>query len=362
MNFPKGLQKKLNERKETNGFRTLQVWKEGIDFYSNDYLGIARIKGETHLLEGATGSRLISGDSAIAHEVEEKAAHFFQQPAGLLYNSGYTANLGLLSAVPQRGDTILYDERCHASIRDGIQLSKAIAYKFRHNDLDHLRSHLKKASGDVFVIVESIYSMNGDKALLHDLSKTCLDFGAYLMVDEAHACGVYGDQGGGLCTAKHWPEKIKVFAKIITFGKAFGSHGAMILGSQELKDYLINFSRPLIYTTALPPNAIERILFALQTVQTADQQRNHLADNIQYFRQKSAELSLNILESHSPIQGLIIPGNTAAKKKAKTLTDNGFLVKAILSPTVPKGQERIRICLHSFNTKKEIDQLLNQLL
>lgn len=359
MKTPKAILNKLNERKENDSFRSLHIPAEGIDFYSNDYLGIARLESPVTGAHGATGSRLISGNYSQVEELEDYAAEFFRQPAALLFNSGYSANLGLLSCVPQRGDTIIYDEYCHASIRDGIQLSNADAYKFRHNDTEHLQKRLKTAKGTVYVVVEAIYSMDGDDHNLPWLGQICEAHGAHLIVDEAHSGGVYGKFGRGLVGGEEaFLGTIKVFAKIITFGKAFGSHGAMVLGSQDLKDFLINFSRPFIYTTALPPSSISRIRFAIETVREARKERAKLNDNILYFRKKTDQHKLMTFESVSPIQGVIIPGNSQVKQKAAALNDQGFMVKAILSPSVPKGKERIRICLHSYNTHQEIKALI----
>ncbi|NOQ70840.1 MAG: aminotransferase class I/II-fold pyridoxal phosphate-dependent enzyme [Crocinitomix sp.] len=364
MKIPKSILKKLNERKESDSFRSLFIASNGIDFYSNDYLGIAKLKGPDEGLDGSTGSRLISGNSTLAEQVEREAADFFNYPSATLFNSGYAANTGLLSCLPQRGDTIIYDELCHASIRDGIQLSKADAFKFRHNDAKHLEERLKIAKGEVYVIVEGVYSMDGDEAHLALISMLCEDYGAYLIVDEAHSGGVYGGKGEGLVDCSDDDDLFGaiVFAKIITFGKAFGSHGALVLGSEELKDYLINFSRPFIYTTALPPSSIARIRFAMNAVSSAEKERLKLKENILYFRQVAEEKKVTLLDSTSPIQGVIIPTNAAVKAKAEHLLEKGFLVKAILSPTVPKGQERIRICLHSYNTQKEIAALIDAMI
>tara|TARA_B110000046_G_C12968989_1_gene388069 strand:+ start:265 stop:1359 length:1095 start_codon:yes stop_codon:yes gene_type:complete len=361
---PKAILKKLNKRKEADSFRSLSIASDGIDFYSNDYLGIAKLKNESYRLDGSTGSRLISGNSALAEQVEKEAAEFFKFPSATLFNSGYAANTGLLSCLPQRGDTIIYDELCHTSIRDGVQLSKADAFKFRHNDYDHLEERILAAKGEVYVIVEGIYSMDGDQPNLMLLNVICDNLGAFLIVDEAHSGGVFGNDGEGLIEGYEKNHLLKgaAFAKIITFGKAFGSHGAIVLGSSELKDYLINFSRQLIYTTALPPSSLARIKFAIQTVAKSKDRRLELKENIIYFRQEASDRGLHVLESTSAIQGIIIPTNEAVKEKANRLNEEGLLVKAILSPTVSKGQERIRICLHNYNTKQEIRTLIKALL
>lgn len=360
MKTPERILKKLSERVEQNSLRSLSTFSEGIDFYSNDYLGYAKIRFESNYLEGSTGSRLISGNSELTNQLEVELASFFKQDAGLVFNSGYDANLGLLSCVPQRGDTILYDALCHASIRDGIQLSFAHSFAFRHNELENLKKRLIEAKGTVYVVVESIYSMDGDQAPLVELVELCQQFVAFLIVDEAHAGGVYGSHGQGLVTELGLD--FGVFAKIITFGKAYGSHGACVLGSADLKSYLINFSRPFIYTTAIPPTTQARILAIVRHTQADTQSRTTLFKNIQFFKSLVTEHKLPFLESNSAIQGILIPGNDKIKEKANQLIEKGFLVKPILSPTVEKGKERLRICLHSFNTEHEITSLIQALL
>ncbi len=359
MKSPKGITRKLNERRESDSFRSLRIHSDGIDFFSNDYLGIARLKFDSNFQHGATGSRLISGHFKYTEHLESFAASFYEQPSATLYNSGYDANIGFFSCVPQRGDTIIYDELSHASIRDGIQMSFAKSYNFRHNDLEHLEERLSKAKGEVYVAVEAIYSMDGDKASLIEIAHICQRYEAYLIVDEAHSGGVFGKQGRGLVNELGLDGLI--FAKLITFGKALGSHGALMLGSADLKDYLVNFSRSLIYTTALPPSNLERIDKVINHVSEGTSLRIKLKGNIELFKDMASTYEINILDSDSPIQGVIIPGNDHVKAKAFQLEEAGFMVKAILSPTVPKGKERIRICLHSFNTHKEIIALIKAL-
>jgi 8-amino-7-oxononanoate synthase len=202
--------------------------------------------------------------------------------------------------------------------------------------------------------------MDGDQAPLVELVELCQQFGAFLIVDEAHAGGIYGDQGQGLVSQLNLD--FGVFAKIITFGKAFGSHGACVLGSADLKSYLINFSRPFIYTTAIPPTTQARILGIVRHAQADTESRANLFKNIQFFKSLLTEYKLPFVESNSAIQGILIPGNDKVKERANQLIEKGFLVKPILSPTVEKGKERLRICLHSFNTEHEITSLIHALL
>lgn len=356
---PKHIKRKLDERKAANAFRSLTLHEVGVDFYSNDYLGLAKLRFENTADEGATGSRLISGNSKIATLFEQESAEFFNSEAALLYNSGYDANLGLFSCIAQRGDTILYDALIHASIRDGIQLSHAKSFNFRHNDYGHLEERLKQIEGTVFVAVESVYSMDGDQAPLKEIAKICQRFGAYLIVDEAHAVGVFGDVGQGLVSSLKLDHL--VYAKLMTFGKAFGSHGAIVAGSQDLKDYLINFSRSLIYTTALPPASIQRLRFILNEVRRSKARRTKLFNLIDYFQNETKNSGFTLIQSHSPIQAVVIGETESVHKKVAEINQAGLIVKAILPPTVEKGKERIRICLHSFNTEEEIKKLISLL-
>jgi 8-amino-7-oxononanoate synthase len=290
-------------------------------------------------------------------EIEAQLAVFFHQESALLFNSGYDANLGLFSAVPLKGDTVIYDALVHASIRDGIRMSLANSYSFAHNDIDSLKDKLSRAKGTIYVVVESVYSMDGDQGLIQEILDVCEKAAAYLIVDEAHAGGVLGDNGEGLSTEKGLDERL--FAKVITFGKAYGSHGAVVLGSNDLKTYLINFARSLIYTTALSPHAQERIITVVKAVSDLSAERYQLARNIILFKSSFNQSDYHLIKSNSPIQCLLIPGNSHAKGLAKKLQDGGFAIKAILSPTVSKGEERLRICIHSYNTEKEIIELTN---
>jgi 8-amino-7-oxononanoate synthase len=357
------IQQKLAKRKAENALRELKVNNHLIDFCSNDYLGFASEKSihqvDVQLIQfGATGSRLISGNHQITEEVESYLADFYKSDSALLFNSGYTANLGFFSCVPQRGETVIYDELIHASIRDGIRLGNANSFSFKHNDLEELENKIAKAEGNIYLVVESVYSMDGDFAPLKEISTICEKYNAALIVDEAHAVGVFGN-GKGLCVELGIEND--VFARVITFGKAYGCHGAAILGSNELRDYLINFSRPFIYTTALPLQSIISIKKAHEFLITNLDRIEKLKANIDYFQSSTFNFQLSTLNSKSAIQCIIISGNDEVKQLAEKIQQQGFDVRPILSPTVPKGQERLRICLHSFNSKEEITKLITLL-
>lgn len=376
--FPKTLIQKIQQREQNNALRKLPVSKDLIDFASNDYLGFSQseiIFNETHeyLLQnnikvnGATGSRLISGNHNLYSITEDFIANFHQAPSALIFNSGYDANLGFFSSVPQRNDIILYDELCHASIRDGITMSNAKSYKFQHNnpdDLERIILNLTTQNPELktlYLVTESVFSMDGDCPNLEELATLCEKYHCNLVVDEAHALGVFGDYGKGLVQSHGLQDK--VFARIITFGKGLGCHGAAILGSQELKNYLVNFARSFIYTTGLSPHSVATILVAYQHLETEKVAMQNLKRNIQFFNQIKMQLGLKPLfvYSKSAIQCAIIPGNEKVKSIANQLQENGFDVKAILSPTVPEGQERLRFCLHSYNSEEEISNVLQLL-
>jgi len=361
----------------------LSTENKRVDFSSNDYLGFARsgtIFQKTHQLlydrniaiNGATGSRLISGNHNLYPETEDFIANFHQSQSALIFNSGYDANVGFFSSVPQRSDIILYDELCHASIRDGIKLSNAKSYKFAHNDCEDLEKKIIRLQANyiadenapstsnnrqpttIYIVTESVFSMDGDSPNLETIAAIAEQYQCLLVLDEAHALGVFGNQNtcGGEGLVQQLNLQDKVFARIITFGKGLGCHGAAILGSKLLSDYLINFARSFIYTTGLPPHSLATILTAYKQLQEENQAVEKLRDNILHFSQTKNQLGLKQIFVHgkSAIQSAILPGNDCVKQLAFQLQQKGFDVKAILSPTVPEGQERLRICLHSYNS------------
>jgi len=374
--LPLKLDKRLQKRKEEDSFRKLLPFMNGIDFYSNDYMGFSksedifetagRIMSEYGALNGATGSRLLSGNHPLFKKAENQLASFHNSQSALIFNSGYDANIGFFSAVPQKNDIILYDEFSHASIRDGLKMSLAKNYKFQHNDLEDLKQKLKRLCGKsedavIYIVTESVFSMDGDSPDFMRLVELAEKFHANIIVDEAHATGVIGEKGQGL--VQQLKIENRVFARIHTFGKAMGCHGAAILGSNELKEYLVNFSRSLIYTTALTPHTVATISAAYRYLENEQQSLNKLRENIQFFK---SEITLNKLqnlfvESDSAIQACVISGNTKVKLAASELQNKGFNVKAILAPTVPNGSERLRFCIHSYNSKQEISEVLKVL-
>ena len=373
--FPKKLANKLQQRETENALRELGKPSLLVDFSSNDYLGFSKseaifkkthdyLVGHNIIQNGATGSRLLSGNHPLYHLVESVLCEYHNTEASLILNSGYDANIGFFSSIPQRHDIILYDEYIHASIRDGISISHANAYKFAHNDLSDLDALLKRhsetildSSMTIYVVTESVFSMDGDCPDLETLVQLCLNYHAHLVVDEAHAVGVFGERGKGLVQQLNLERQ--VFARIVTFGKALGCHGAAVLGSNQLKTYLVNFARSFIYTTALPPHTLATIDSAYQELSQSNNIEK-LHQNIQFFKSEIKRLQLEdvFITSNSAIQCAVISGNERVKKIASEIQKNGFAIKPILSPTVPKGQERLRFCLHSYNSEQEISKVL----
>ncbi|HEY9259396.1 pyridoxal phosphate-dependent aminotransferase family protein [Chitinophaga sp.] len=357
----------LDERREQQAFRELRLPGDKVDFCSNDYLGLARnadVRAGIHALmearhpaHGSTGSRLLAGNYQWINDIEKDLANFHQAPAGLLYNSGYDANLGVFSCLGRKGDTIIYDQLIHASIRDGVRLSAVQSFSFLHSDVTDLEKKLKNAGGNIFVAVESVYSMDGDLAPLTAIAALCGQYGAHLIVDEAHATGIIGHRGEGLVQQLQLTDAC--FARIHTFGKAVGCHGAVVLGSEILRDYLINFSRSFIYTTALPPAALAAIEAGYAAFPYMSAAREQLSALIRQFQ--AGLQNVELLAGNTPIQAVLTRGNDHTRKIAGALQLAGLDVRPILHPTVPKGSERLRIVLHSFNTPEEVDRLIKVL-
>lgn len=363
------LEAKLKQRQEENSLRKLTNTIGHVDFTSNDYLGLARseelfqrineqLKTLPHT-NGASGSRLLSGNSQYIEQVEQKLATIFKSEAALIFNSGYAANQGVLACIPRKGDTIIYDELVHACIRDGVRLSFAKHFSFKHNDLSDLEKKLQRATGTLFIAVESIYSMDGDECPLQELVALAKRYNAHIILDEAHSTGVIGPEGAGMAVSQGIEQQIAI--RIYTFGKAMGCHGACVAGSKTLIDYLINFARPFIFTTAMPNHSVAAIDCSFQFLKTNIDLQNTLQQKINLFVSLGKRMKLNTLNSNTQIQGVVLPGNNRVKTASEKLRSKGFDIRPILSPTVPKGSERLRICLHTFNSDEEIRNLISEL-
>lgn len=383
----------LEERKKQSLFRSLRTSNNRVDFCSNDYLGFSqKIKGNSKIYtfpSGATGSRLLAGNTKFVEDLEQEVADFHGAEAGLIFNSGYDANVGLLSCIPQKNDVLLTDELIHASMIDGARLSYATRYKFKHNDVENLALRLQslehniqdslnqplnqnaknhpipissneQPTSNLFIALESVYSMDGDLANLEAIVQLSEKYAANLIVDEAHATGVFGKNGKGLVSELGLEDK--VFARVITFGKALGCHGAIVLGSKNLRDYLINFARSFIYTTAAPMHSHEHVQQSYQLLKSPDFSNEKLHALIQFFKEQARKMAdLTLLESPSAIQCIIISGNEKCREVAEKMQNEGLDIRPIVSPTVPKGKERLRICLHEFNTETEILKIFDVL-
>ena len=378
-------QKQLDQREHNRQKRRLRT-PLAIDFCSNDYLGMARALNHSEIepndhpfaqkmaqlaaqfsaAHGSTGSRLLSGQAHIISELERAIAQFHQTEAALLFNSGFDANLGTLAAIGNRHTVFLYDDLCHASLIDGMRLSLSPSvYKFRHNDLKHLRELLEQHAGKTIVIVvESLYSMDGDRAPLRELAGLASQYRAALVVDEAHSTAVFGEQGQGLTQQLGVHNDVTI--RIHTYGKGMGCHGAAVVGSQTLIDYLINYARAFIYTTALPPASYAAIARAYAQLPHNQHRRTALHNVIHGFQQRRANydwptLGVTWLASDTAIQGLVIGDVARTHAVTHALHAQNLDVRPIFSPTVPAGSERLRICLHAFNTDDEMHLLCDTL-
>ncbi len=368
-NLASRLNDELAKRRDNRIFRALDPDAGGIDFCSNDYLGMAsspllkdRIMNEwrrqEHLFYGSTGSPLLTGHHTLVDELSSSIAAFHHAEAGLIFSSGFAANVGLFSTVPSRHQIVIYDEYVHASIREGIRLGLAKSYSFAHNDLADLEKKLRSTKANGIVVVESIYSMEGIPTPLAAIADLCEEYHAELVVDEAHATGIFGPKGEGLVVAEKLEKSC--FARIHTFGKAMGGHGAIVLGSATLKDYLINFCKPFIYSTSLPYTSILGMKCAYDILSEHKNTVRYISDLSKIFKSKLQQLPEKYeWGGVGPIFTITVPGNRAVLELSKHLQSSGFMVLPIRYPTVPKGKERIRICLHVYNATEEMDALID---
>lgn len=331
------------------------------DFSSNDYLALSRhpevISGARHYLEqagaGAGAARLMSGDRPLHHELEEKMAGLKDQEAALLFGSGYLAGCGVIPAISGRHDVIFADRLNHASLYDGCRLAASRLFRFRHNDMDHLEEQLRSRRGSrkALIVAESVYSMDGDFAPLRDLVFLKEKYGCLLLIDEAHATGIFGEKGGGLLEEEGLAEQVDL--TLGTFGKALGSYGAYVACSRTMKQYLLNRARSFIYSTALPPPVLGASLAAVRLVGEKPELRNELIRKAALFKE---ELLAQGVRVSSPSQ--IIPLKVGESHKAVTLAEKlkqeSVMVTAVRPPTVPEGTSRLRFSVTLYHS----DELL----
>jgi 8-amino-7-oxononanoate synthase len=354
----------LEKIREQGLFRQLTLPKKLLDFSSNDYLGLSRRPEiRSALLEalesgtslGSTGSRLLCGNLKLHQEIEEFLAESFRAEAALLFSSGYLANLGVLSALGTEETEFFSDELNHASLIDGMRLSKAAKTIFSHNDPNDLRVKLlRSASARKAIVSESVFSMDGDLAQLGELVELAREFDAWLVMDEAHATGVFGSNGYGLLENFHTAD-LKLIA-IHTCGKSLGAQGAFVLCSRGVRDYLINFCRPFIFSTAISPLIGLQIKAAVELLPGLAEERKRLYNLASAFR---AEINpwFDLGKSESQIVPIILGSNEKVLRASARLQEQGLDVRAIRSPTVPRGTERLRVSLKSFHSANDLRRL-----
>ncbi|WLV24359.1 8-amino-7-oxononanoate synthase [Aciduricibacillus chroicocephali] len=356
------LQRHLRTSRQSKGAKIEHEGKLLLNLASNDYLGLA---GDERLLEaqvkaaerygaGAGASRLVTGSHPLYEATEQALIAWKGTEGALICGSGYTANIGVLSSLLSRHDVVFSDRLNHASIIDGILLSRAEHKRYRHNDMGHLEKLLQKTPEGKrkLIVTDSVFSMDGDTANLDELVRLKEKYGALLVVDEAHAGGVFGPEGKGLCAALGVDEAVDI--QIGTFSKAFGSYGAYITGKRWLIDFLVNRMRSLIYTTALPPAVLGSAMESLQIIRDEDWRREKLQRNADYLRRKLIEAGFHTYESMTQIIPVRIGENEQAIQFSKELQEAGISAIAIRPPTVPKGEARIRFAVSALHEEEDL--------
>jgi len=342
--------------------------KDYLSFCSNDYLGLAndpRIakamqKGIDHYGVGSGASHLINGHSAAHHALEEELADFVGYERALLFSTGYMANLGVVSGLLNRHDTVFADKLVHASLIDATHLSRASLKRYAHNNVSALSSLLSSIrTTQKLVVTDGVFSMDGDIAPVSELLTQAKQHDAWLLVDDAHGLGVIGEHGRGtleVCGVDHQAQIL-----VGTLGKAFGTFGAFVAGSHELIETLIQRSRSYMYTTALPPSVAEASREGLRIVRGATDRREKLASLIKRFRDGAEQLNLSLAESITPIQPLIVGSAKRAVEMSEALANKGLLISAVRPPTVPEGSARLRISFSASHSDADVDTLLTAL-
>lgn len=358
------IQSKLDKAK---AYRVRQAngLESKVDFASNDYLGLALDNVLEHVQlvgENTRSSRMLFGQHKALSFVEEYLAKAFGFESAVLFPTGYQANVGLVSAFSGRRVAFYCDQLIHASMHDGLRLGVNNRYFYKHNDATDLQQLLEKHAEDSdinIVLTEGLFSMDGDKASQTEIKRVAKKFGAKIIVDEAHSAGVFGDEGEGL-----WQNDDCILAKVVTFGKAYAGEGAVVLCSAETKEFLYQYCRALIFSTAPSKSFCEQVHWAMQKVQSASGNRAQLKSNIAFFRKNlnNEFVRSNRLlgDEESPVQALLFDTSRLLEIEKKAEKQN-IAIKAIFYPTVAKGEERLRISLHAFNTENEILQLCNLL-
>jgi len=375
------LERFLKEREKAGLLRTLKpissrrdgrinvLGKEFVDFSSNDYLGLSNhprlIEASKKAIDefgaSSSASRLLSGDLILHHRLEEKIAQFKGKEAALVFNSGYQANVGIISSLYGRGDCIFSDRLNHASIIDGILLSGAKLFRFEHNDTAHLRTHLKKERTKfkkALIIIETIFSMDGDRCPLKELINLKEGYNCQLMVDEAHATGIFGRNGAGIVQEEGLEQGVDLIMG--TFSKALGSFGAYLATSKAFVKYLINTCRSFIYSTALPPGVVAANLESIELVKEEPLRRQQLLESASFFRKALLAKGFKV-KGASQIIPVIIGDNSKVVEFSIKLQQKGYWVLPIRPPTVPKAEERLRFSLTNYHTKEILEKVINDI-
>jgi 8-amino-7-oxononanoate synthase len=372
------LQAQLNLRREEHLYRTRLNVASGcsstlsvegrslINFCSNDYLGLAShpdiVKALKHAADlygtGSGASHLVSGHSVVHQKLEEQLAEYTGRPRALLFSTGYMANIGAINALIGRRDLVLQDQLNHASLLDGGRLSQADFKRYKHVDMASLEQRLEQSSAErKLIVTDGVFSMDGNLAPLREISSLAKKHSAWLMVDDAHGVGVLGQQGGGLVEELNMSvDQVPIL--VGTLGKSFGTFGAFVAGSEALIETLIQYSRSYIYTTALPPAIAAATIASLKIVREETWRRDKLGLLIARFRSGAEQIGLQLAESNTPIQPVLINDDEKVMHVGQKLRAAGFLVGAIRPPTVPVGTGRLRITFSADHSEEQVDQLV----
>ncbi len=377
------IEQRLQERERQNRYRqrrvvespqgrTLQIdGRQLLNFCGNDYLGLAgdaRVRaafkqGIDDWGAGSGAAHLVCGHSKPHHELEEAIAEFTGRPRCLLFSSGYAANLGVINGLLSVGDHVFEDRLNHASLLDGGWISRAEFQWFDHCDIDDLSAKLAvhaKNDGRKLIVSDGTFSMDGDLCLLNDLVRLGHQHGAWIMIDDAHGFGVHGTEGRGIVNREQFSvDDVQIL--VGTLGKAFGTHGAFVAGSEEMIETLIQKARTYVFSTALPPSCAVATLTSLEILRSEEWRRDRLRDHVQQFRQGAKQIGLSVMPSESPIQPVLVGTEQAALSISAQLEELGILVTPIRPPTVPIGSSRLRITLTAGHREEDVNHLLGAL-
>jgi 8-amino-7-oxononanoate synthase len=336
--------------------------KTYLNFSSNDYLGLSQLIQNISAQSGAGAAALVSGNQNVHDQLAKMISNWKKKEKTLLFPSGYQANVAAVTGIADKNTIILYDKLSHASLIDGILLSGAKAFSFLHSDYQNLETKLKKFKdySKKIIVTDSVFSMDGDQADLKKLVEMKKKYNTLLIVDEAHGVGIYGESGSGLCNTQNVSKEVDVI--VSTFSKAIGVQGGSISASHEVINYLINSSRPYIFSTALSPLIVEAVRNNINKIQSAEglKLKNKLLNNINYFQDRAQKISLKLVSNHA-IQPLVIGSSAEAKKIYGQLLNQGLFIPLIRYPAVAKDQARLRMTLTSAHTIEDMEKALQVL-